>query len=545
MIRIQLAILAFAFLVPGCTGGAGEDGQSHGHSHDDGWSVTAWGEHFEIFAEADPLIVGGGSVAHTHVTLLDDFSAMTDGAVSLVLVAPDGTESAFRQRTILRPGIFNITMVLGTEGEFELRFRVESGGLTEEIVAGRVRIGRADDPGGLIAVSDRDPAVGDVAQDAPEQQRDSHSGRVRGSRRSVPDAEVISFLKEQQWEALFYTAWTEDGAVRRVVSGTGRVRPVAGWEAALTASLDGEVAAIQWPYVGLAVESGTVVFQLVPRAGEGRSLAELEALETEKGADLELARERLERLEALIEVQATSRAEVEAARARVKSMTAQHDAAQRNLQAVRHDGGSTSGRGRVDIVAPISGRIAAVSVGPGEAVSAGTTLARVVQTEPFWVEVYLHPAESALLTGEAQGLLLRGPGMTESIRFEPSRVRLVSRAPVVNDRTGAVTCIFEIDGSEPRLPLGTAVEADVMLTVAETGVVVPSSAVVDDAGVPVVYIQIEGEGFVRQEIRIRAREGDRLLVDGLEDGERVVTVGGATIRRAALVSTDLGHGHVH
>ena len=44
---------------------------------------------------------------------------------------------------------------------------------------------------------------------------------------------------------------------------------------------------------------------------------------------------------------------------------------------------------------------------------------------------------------------------------------------------------------------------------------IPASALVDDGGVPVVYVQLEGESFARQEVQVRSRQGDALLVDGL------------------------------
>ena len=62
-----------------------------------------------------------------------------------------------------------------------------------------------------------------------------------------------------------------------------------------------------------------------------------------------------------------------------------------------------------------------------------------------------------------------------------------------------------------------------------SGVVVPSSALVDDGGTSVAYVQIDGEGFLRQEVRIDARQGAFLLVRGVEPGERVVTIGGSAI----------------
>jgi hypothetical protein len=63
--------------------------------------------------------------------------------------------------------------------------------------------------------------------------------------------------------------------------------------------------------------------------------------------------------------------------------------------------------------------------------------------------------------------------------------------------------------------------------------------------VAVVYLQLSGESFVRQEVRVLERQGDRILVDGLVPGQRLVTRGGDAIRRETLVSSGAGHGHIH
>jgi hypothetical protein len=69
--------------------------------------------------------------------------------------------------------------------------------------------------------------------------------------------------------------------------------------------------------------------------------------------------------------------------------------------------------------------------------------------------------------------------------------------------------------------------------------------VVDDAGESVVYIQLDGESFSRREVSVRHRRGDLLLIEGVLPGERVVTVGGAAIRRASLMASGEAQGHVH
>lgn len=110
-------------------------------AEDESWAVTAWGEHFEIFAEADPLEEGATSLAFTHVTAHTDFSPLVEGTVSVVLVDSGGTEVSFSKDEPTRPGIFSIDVVPEKAGEFDLVFRVETPNRREDIPAGRVRVG--------------------------------------------------------------------------------------------------------------------------------------------------------------------------------------------------------------------------------------------------------------------------------------------------------------------------------------------------------------------------------------------------------------------
>jgi hypothetical protein len=93
--------------------------------------------------------------------------------------------------------------------------------------------------------------------------------------------------------------------------------------------------------------------------------------------------------------------------------------------------------------------------------------------------------------------------------------------------------------------LGTVV--DVVLLAAETveGIVIPVSALVDDGGVDVVYVQLSGERFARQAVRVVERQGELALVEGLAPGQRLVTRGGTAVRRSSLIGSGDAHGHVH
>lgn len=496
--RLAVFIICVGLLA-GC---AREEKREHAHD-DEGWAVTAWGARYEIFAECDPLVVGRSVRSHTHVTVLEDFSPLRVGVVSAVLSRVGGETSVFRQGSAVRDGIFSIEIKPDEPGDYDLSFRVESSAGDEVIPAGRVRVGDAGSPGGPV----ESPMSGPYAPAASA------------------SADAISFLKEQQWRTEFRTAWAEEGSVRSSVHGPGRTGAAAGAEVVLSAPLDGTVTAESRFYVGLAMERGETVMGLAARAASNRTLAELES---EAG----LARARLARLEELLALEAASAAEVEAARARVTGLDAQLDAA-------RGERGPKS----VAVRAPFAGEIAEVNVVPGQAVSAGDLLVRLVRPTPVWIEVALLPRAAARVQSSPAGLVLRASGAAP-ISIDSTGVRLVSKSPEVDRTTGTVTTILEVKDALP-LPLGTVVDAEILLHDELRGIVVPASAIVDDGGIPVVYVQMEGEDFVRQEISVKRTQGDRVLIEGMRAGSRVVVRGGGAIRRAALMSTGEIEGHVH
>ena len=99
--------LALASIV-GCRGSGGAP-QSPAHE-DAGWSVTAWGDRYEIFAETDGLVAGQVAASNPHVTVLADFSPLRSGTVRIVLRSADGREQVFETSTPKREGIFPVEM---------------------------------------------------------------------------------------------------------------------------------------------------------------------------------------------------------------------------------------------------------------------------------------------------------------------------------------------------------------------------------------------------------------------------------------------------
>jgi membrane fusion protein, heavy metal efflux system len=480
------------------------------------WSVTAWGRLFEVFPEVEPLIAGRTAIAHTHVTRLSDFSPLVDGTVAIVLDGASG-EQVFSADEPVRPGIYEIGLEPDASGEYDLSFRITTRDRTEEIRGGRVRVGTAEAPGTII--------------------------RAPAPRGATDGGAPVDFLKEQQWKSDFGTDWVRKGRFALSTSGLARVRPPAGGETAITASFDGVVRpARDWPYPGYAVAAGGALFQLIPRVAADESLASLRADAAEIATQLQVARARLTRLEELFELEAVSRRELEEARARVEALEARYQSAREDLAGAQssRSGGSA---GSLTIRAPFRGEIARVTATPGTTVAAGEELARLVRTDSLWLEIALPPTGARDVSKAGIAGVVLVDRQHPPLRIEED-LRLISVAPEISRETDTVTAFVEIPGSA-GLALGSTVEAHVLTPYSQEGIVIPATAVVDDGGVPVVYLQLGGESFVRQEISVISRQGDLILVDHLVPGQRLVTRGGDAIRRASLMSSGAAEGHVH
>lgn len=491
------------------------DEHAHADEHAASWSVTAWGELYEVFPEVDALAAGHAATAHTHVTVLDGFEPLAAGTVEIVLRGAGG-DAVFRSAAPERPGVFAVELRPEVSGDYELLFRVASTAGGEEIRGGMVRVGTPEDPGGLVEAP-APPAASEVGEPLP-------------------------FLKEEQWKTGFATEWVRRGELARAVEGLARVRPPAGGEAAVTAPVDAVLLPRPWPFPGQRVEQGAALFRLAPRVAAERSLPALQAEAASLAAELAAARARRQRLEELFALEATSRRELEEARTRVVSLEATSAAAVQDLEAARaaREGG---GAGAMTLAAPFAGEIAAVTASPGAAVDAGAPLARLVRRSPLWLEVSVAPEDARALAG-VDGVVLsfaQGP----ALRLEGDAVRLVAVAPEVDPATGTLAVLLEVTAAGDALVLGTVLEARLLLSDVVEGVVVPTTALIDDGGVTIVYLQLAGESFARQSVRVAVRQGELALVDGLVPGQRLVTLGGEAIRRASLMAGGASEGHIH
>ena len=81
MKNIFIAV-SFIPLIFGCS----QTIENEEHLHNAKLQLAAYSDKFEVFAEADPLIIGKTSKILAHFTRLDDFKPLEEGEVTLSLI---------------------------------------------------------------------------------------------------------------------------------------------------------------------------------------------------------------------------------------------------------------------------------------------------------------------------------------------------------------------------------------------------------------------------------------------------------------------------
>ena len=124
--------------------------------------------------------------------------------------------------------------------------------------------------------------------------------------------------------------------------------------------------------------------------------------------------------------------------------------------------------------------------------------------------------------------------------------QLVSLGRVLEPQSRTLPITFAVDQGLLGAAVGQSVFLHLLLDQTAPAPVVPASAIVDDAGRPIVFVQVEGEAFERRPVTLGSREGERVQVlSGVKPGEHIVTKGAYLVRLASLSTSVPAHGHVH
>jgi RND family efflux transporter MFP subunit len=476
-------------------GGAGE---STPPALGGGGAITRWTDSTELFMEHPALIVSQPARFAVHLTDLTDFAPLTAGRITLRFVSRDGGEPVVVSQEEPRiPGIFGVTAEFGRPGVYDLALEVESPQARDSIAV---------------------PGL-----------------RVFATAAELPTAEEedggIPFLKEQQWKTPgFATAFAIEGEVAESFDAAGEVVPAAGRVANVAAPIGGLVEVDgtgRSPAPGQWVERGQVLVVLTPTLGEAGS-AYAQARRELREAEAEHARAaRLYAVEAIPE-------------RRLREAESRLQAAREALAGLA-GGEAVDSAGTLPLRAPIGGVVASRRVTPGSRVAPGELLFSIVDPSVVWLEVHVPAARAARLNAPT-GASFRLEG---GERIYPAR-RTVSVGSVVDSLTRTLLILYEAANPDRSIKVGATATVSVRTGDRVGGIVVPGSAVLDEDGRPICYVQISGERFEKRELTLGGDDGTHAVVlSGLRAGERVVTGAAYQVRLASLSTSVPAEGHAH
>ncbi len=365
------------------------------------------------------------------------------------------------------------------------------------------------------------------AQQAEHNHDENTSCDMETPKNTEHNEDEIIFTKAQAAKTNFEVQEIHPKTFHQIVKTTGQILPAPGDEAIIVATSNGVVSYnSQQLLEGSSVKKGETLFHI-----SSRNMAEGDYYSKLKIA-YETARNNYERAKSLIDDKIISQKEYETLQMEYKNAKIAFDAIAVNKTA----------KG-VGITAPISGYVKNILIREGEYVTVGQPIATLSQNKRL------------VLRAEVSEKYYNALKNISSANFQTSydnkiyslkelNGRLLSYGKTSDKDSFYVPISFEFDNKGEIIP-GSFVEVFLISSPIANALTVPVSALTNEMGIFYIYIQLDEEGYRKQEVTLGANNGKEVqVIRGIKTGDKVVTQGAYQVKMAAN-SGIIPHGHTH
>ena len=350
---------------------------------------------------------------------------------------------------------------------------------------------------------------------------EEHAGHSHESEETKHSDEII-FPKAQAAKTTFEVREIQPASFNQVVKTTGQVLAAPGDEAVIVATSNGVVSFSSNKLTeGTKVQKGQSLFQI-----SSKDIAEGDYY-TKVKATYEAAKASYDRAEALVKDKIISQKEFESIKLEFENAKTAYDAVSNNKTA----------KG-VSVNAPINGHMKNILVKEGEYITVGQPIATVSQNQRLVLRAevsqrYYNAMQSV------KSANFKTPYDNKVYSLEDLNGRLLSFGKTSNENSFFIPVSFEFDNKGEVIP-GYLISAPIENTLS-----IPVSALTNEMGIHYVYVQIDEEGYRKQEVALGANNGKEVqIIKGLHPGDRVVTKGAYQVKMASA-SGAIPHGHSH
>ena len=314
---------------------------------------------------------------------------------------------------------------------------------------------------------------------------------------------------------------------RQVIRTSGEVLAAQGDEATVVAATAG-IVSFPTPMVeGKSVGKGSNLMVV-----SARNLAEGEPAERARIA-YEAAKDEYDRAQKLVDSGIVSKKEF----ATIKET---YENARLGYEALVSQAGKTGQR----ILAPISGYVKTCLVKEGDYVTVGQPLMTLTQNRRLFLRAEVSERYYKYLSGVVSANF-KTPYDDRVYALDELHGRVLSYGKSTDDSLFYLPITFEFDNRVDVVP-GSYVEIYLLSGEMKDVMVLPKTAITEEQGVNFVYLQVDAEGYKKQEVKLGADNGREVQVlSGVHAGDKVVVEGAYHVKLASASNAIPAHTHEH
>lgn len=475
---------------------------SHANHEEPKVQYTVYSQDYEVFAEADPFVVGDTANILAHFSHIPSFKALDSGRVTLVLEI-QGTKVRQTLDKPTRKGIYSFNMVPTRAGQGMLAFNIVEKGKSSELKVLNIGVYNNE--------ADADEAAGQI---------------------SIPRTNTAVFTKEQSWKIDFATAFPVLEPFGQVIRTTALVESAQGKEVVLSAKTSGSVMFSSGVVLeGREVSAGQVLFAI---AGGNLDDNDITVKFASAASNFEKAKADYERAKALQKDNIVSEKDFLAIQNHFENTRAVFENLKRNFD----------GSGQ-QITSPQKGFIKKIFVKNGTFVEAGQPVAVISQSKSLMLTAEV-PSKYAPVLPNIKTANLRVINDPKAYSLEQLNGRIVSYGKAANSDNFLIPVVLQLENNG-SLVSGGFVELFLKTFSDDQALVVPSTSLLEEQGNFFVWVQVTPELFEKREVFIKGTDGiNTEITSGITHKDRIVTRGTMLIKLAQATGTlDAHSGHVH
>ena len=319
------------------------------------------------------------------------------------------------------------------------------------------------------------------------------------------------------------------GTFHGVIHTSGKVMSASCDETAVVATISGRVQYKNHVSEGLKVAAGTTLFSIT---SAGMQMADGDPVQRAR-IDFERAERDYTRAKTLIKDKIISEKDLAVAKAEYEAAKLTYTSMQRTRSA-----------GGVTVTAPRGGYIKQCMVNGGDYVEAGQPLAVITQNKHLYLRAEI-PERDFNELNKIRGAKFRTSYSNRlyDITEMGGHIQSYGRSAEVNN--SYIPVIFEFNNTGDVVQ-GSYAEIYLITQDRPNVITLPLTALTEEQGIHFVYIQVDKEGYRKQEVTLGESDGERVeILTGVKKGDRVVTKGAVQVRLASAANAIPAHNHNH